>query len=45
MLTDSVTGYADDAGPDLGVALDRQFLNYFLGRIYNSCLLCLVITS
>ena len=45
MLTDSVTGYANDAGPDLGVALDRQFLNYFLGSIYNSGLLCLGITT
>jgi hypothetical protein len=49
MLTDDVTGYGGDAGvdggPDLGVAIDQQFLNYFLGSAYNSGVLCLGITT
>ena len=45
MLTDSVTGYGSDAGPDIGVALDGQFLNYFLGSAYNSGLLCLGVST
>jgi MYXO-CTERM domain-containing protein len=51
MLTDHVTGYGSvgdagaDAGPDLGVALDVQFLNYFLGSAYNSGLLCLGVST
>ncbi len=45
MLTDTVTGYGADAGPDLGVAMDGQFLNYFLGSAYTSGLLCLGVTT
>ncbi|MGO9708834.1 MAG: hypothetical protein ACLQBL_08225 [Polyangiaceae bacterium] len=45
MLTDSVTGYGSDAGPDIGVAIDGQFLNYFFGSAYNSGLLCLGVTT
>ncbi len=50
MMGDSVTGYGGsdagaDAGPDLGIAINSQFLNYFLGSAYNSGLLCLGITT
>jgi hypothetical protein len=36
-----------DAGPapDLGIALDGQFLNYAMGSLYNSGLLCLGVTT
>ncbi len=49
MMTDQVTGYGgdagSDAGPDLGVAVNTQFLNYFLGSAYNSGMLCLGIST
>jgi hypothetical protein len=36
-----------DAGPppDLGIAIDGQFLNYAMGSLYNSGLLCLGVTT
>ena len=51
MMLDSVTGYgggdggAEGGSPDLGVAIDGQFLNYFLGSAYNSGLLCLGVST
>lgn len=55
MLLDTVAGYggttAGDGGaeagrgPDLGVAIDTRFLNYFLGSAYNSGLLCLGVST
>ena len=46
MKTDTVPNWpAGDNGPDFGVALDNQFLNYALGSVYNSGLLCLGIST
>ena len=52
MYGDSVTGYggsadggADGGGPDLGIAVNGAFLNYFLGSAYNSGMLCLGVTT
>jgi hypothetical protein len=51
-VTDAGASDAGDAGaeagptgPDLGVAVDGQFLNYFLGSAYNSGLLCLGVST
>ena len=36
---------SDPTGPDLGIALAGRFLDYALGSVYNSGLLCLGVTT
>ncbi len=36
---------ANDPGPDIGIALHHDFLNYAFGSAYNSGLLCLGVTT
>jgi hypothetical protein len=46
MRKDTVPNWpAGDDGPDMGLAIDGQYLNYALASAYNSGLLCLGITT
>jgi hypothetical protein len=45
MTGDLVPNFDAGAPPDLGVAIDGQFLNYAFGSLYNSGVLCLGITT
>ena len=45
LRANSIAPWSADAGPDLGIAINGRFLNYAMGSVYNSGLLCLGITT
>jgi hypothetical protein len=45
MKGDTLSNWPDDAGPHVGVAIDGRFLNYAMGGVYNSGLLCLGVST
>ncbi len=45
LLTDTITPWSQDAGPDINLALSARFLTYAATSVYNSGMLCLGIST